>query len=69
MILLVFHVLTDLATLGVRYFASRGSSQPCRVDVATTNAATFLRLREGKPFLVETERLTKAGQPVAPPCL
>jgi len=27
----------------------------------------FLRLRDGKLFLVETERLTKPGQPVAPP--
>jgi hypothetical protein len=27
----------------------------------------FLRLREGKLFLVETERLTKPGEPVAPP--
>ena len=27
----------------------------------------FLRLREGKLFLVETERLAKPGQPAAPP--
>src|SRR5579871_26190 len=27
----------------------------------------FLRLRDGKLFLVETERLTKPGQSVAPP--
>ena len=27
----------------------------------------FLRLREGKLFLVETDRLTKPGGPVAPP--
>jgi hypothetical protein len=27
----------------------------------------FLRLREGKLFLVETERLTKPGESVAPP--
>ena len=27
----------------------------------------FLRLREGKLFLVETERLTKPGEPPAPP--
>ena len=27
----------------------------------------FLRLRDGKLFLVETERLTKPGQPASPP--
>jgi hypothetical protein len=27
----------------------------------------FLRLREGKLFLVETERLTKPGEPAGPP--
>jgi len=27
----------------------------------------FLRLREGKLFLVETDRLTKPGQPAVPP--
>lgn len=27
----------------------------------------FLRLREGKLFLVETERLMKPGQPASPP--
>jgi hypothetical protein len=27
----------------------------------------FLRLREGKLFLVETDRLTKPGEPLAPP--
>ena len=27
----------------------------------------FLRLREGKLFLVETERLTKPGEPATPP--
>jgi len=27
----------------------------------------FLRLREGKLFLVETERVTKPGEPVVPP--
>ncbi len=27
----------------------------------------FLRLREGKLFLVETDRLTKTGESVAPP--
>jgi len=27
----------------------------------------FLRLREGKLFLVETERLTKPGEPPSPP--
>jgi hypothetical protein len=27
----------------------------------------FLRLREGKLFLVETERPTKAGEPAVPP--
>jgi len=27
----------------------------------------FLRLREGKLFLVETDRLTKPGQPSVPP--
>jgi hypothetical protein len=27
----------------------------------------FLRLREGKLFLVETDRVTKPGQPSAPP--
>ena len=27
----------------------------------------FLRLREGKLFLVETERLTKPGEPAVPP--
>lgn len=27
----------------------------------------FLRLREGKLFLVETERLSKPGEPMAPP--
>ena len=27
----------------------------------------FLRLREGKLFLVETERLAKPGEPAAPP--
>ena len=27
----------------------------------------FLKLREGKLFLVETDQLTKPGQPVAPP--
>lgn len=27
----------------------------------------FLRLREGKLFLVETDRLTKPGEPSAPP--
>lgn len=30
-------------------------------------ARPFLRLREGKLFLVETDRLTKPGEPVAPP--
>jgi hypothetical protein len=27
----------------------------------------FLRLREGKLFLVETERLSKPGEPMSPP--
>ena len=27
----------------------------------------FLKLRDGKLFLVETERLTKPGQPASPP--
>ena len=27
----------------------------------------FLRLREGKLFLVETDRLTKPGEPASPP--
>lgn len=27
----------------------------------------FLKLRDGKLFLVETDRLTKPGQPVSPP--
>jgi hypothetical protein len=27
----------------------------------------FLRLRDGKLFLVETERVTKPGEPAAPP--
>jgi hypothetical protein len=27
----------------------------------------FLRLREGKLFLVETERVTRPGEPAAPP--
>ena len=27
----------------------------------------FLRLREGKLFLVETERVTKPGEPASPP--
>jgi hypothetical protein len=30
-------------------------------------AKPFLRLREGKLFLVETERLIKSGEPAAPP--
>ena len=30
-------------------------------------AKPFLRLREGKLFLVETERLIKPGEPAAPP--
>lgn len=33
----------------------------------STCSKPFLKLREGKLFLVETERLTRPGQPVAPP--
>lgn len=35
---------------------------------ANTNChKPFLRLREGKLFLVETDRLTKRGEPLVPP--
>lgn len=37
---------------------------------ANTNChKPFLRLREGKLFLVETDRLTKRGEPSVPPFL
>jgi hypothetical protein len=38
---------------------SRCANQQC--------SKPFLRLREGKLFLVETERLTKPGTPATPP--
>lgn len=33
----------------------------------TSCSKPFLKLREGKLFLVETDRLTKPGEPVVPP--
>lgn len=33
----------------------------------STCSKPFLKLRQGKLFLVETDQLTKPGQPVAPP--
>src|SRR5215472_13035848 len=65
---LAFRVLKNLATLGVSVFPSKRGSQTRLSRCANDQCGKpFLRLRDGKPFLVETERVTKPGQSVSPP--
>jgi hypothetical protein len=53
------HTLLWRARKWVRIMLSRCANVQC--------AKPFLRLREGKLFLVETERITKPGESAGPP--
>lgn len=56
-----------ICQLGISVYASKGAVHMLSRCANEQCCKPFLRLRDGKLFLVETERLTKPGQPVAPP--